>query len=131
PPHEADRLAVPFGERPVHRVLEHPRVPVVVLGSEHDEAVRPVDRAAEARDLVVRVVAAAADRRDPLEPWERMVAEIDRLDLEVVAGGQAFDDPVRDRLAETTLAGGPGDHLDEHGVSEPRLAARMFPRRAY
>ena len=85
PADERDGLVPPLDERPVHRVLEHRGVAVVVLAGEHDEALGPIERLPEPGDVVARVVATGPRRRGPVEEGERVVAQVDQLELELGA----------------------------------------------
>ncbi len=109
---ERDRLAVELGEDLVERVLQHRRVAVVVLGRDDHVAVGGVDLLRPACDLG-RVFAAAARRRgDLLVEGHRVVAQVDRLDAEILAPGQASERPAGGFLAEATLPCGAEDQLD-------------------
>jgi hypothetical protein len=105
PADEGDRLALPLRERPVHRVLQDGWVAVVVLGGQHDEPVGPVQGAAEARDLLGRVVARRLGRRRGVEERQRVLAQVDQLDVEILAGAKRLADPAGRTLAEPAFTG--------------------------
>jgi hypothetical protein len=114
PADERDGLAPPLHERPVHGILQHRRVAVVVFGGRRDEPVRPVQRAAEPLHLRARVLAGSPRRGDSVEERQRMITQVDLLDVDVLAGLQLLDHPGGDFLAEAALAGGAGDDLNKH-----------------
>jgi hypothetical protein len=107
-------LAPPLDERPVHGVLQHGRVPVVVLAGEHDVAFGAVERLAEAGHVVSRIVAEGAGWCRGVEERQRVVAQIEQLDLEIASRRELVDDPSGHPLAEATFSGRARDHLHQH-----------------
>jgi len=68
-----------------------------------------------------------AGRRHGVEERQRIVAQVDQLDVEVLAAAKGRYDPVRRPLAEPPFAGGTRDHLDQHSFQRtlPRSSARL------
>ncbi len=121
PADERHGLAPPLHERRVEGVLQHGRVAVVVLAGEDDVAVGAVDHPAEPDHGLVGVVAAGPGGRVAVEEGERVVAQVDQLDLERVVLGQPARHPGRHPLAEATLPGRARDHLQQHDLRLPSL----------
>ena len=92
-------------------------IPVVVLGGENDEAVGPVDGTTQTGHLLREVVTWVAGGSGSLEERERVVAQIEQLDVEPLTGLEAVDGPFGDTLAEAAFPRGAGDHLEEHQAS--------------
>jgi hypothetical protein len=79
---ERHGLAVELGERVVERVLEQRGIAVVVLGGEQDVAVGLLDLARPGRDFGRVVAVAIGGRLGLVVERERVVAQVDELDVQ-------------------------------------------------
>ncbi len=131
--HEGHGLAVELRKEMVHGVLERGRVAVVVLGGHDDVAVGGVDDAAETGDGLRGVVPERSRRgHGALEERQRVVAQVDQLDFEVVTGGQAVDQPGHRLVREPVGTGGADEDLDPgwHQATVPGAPVGRGPRAA-
>ncbi len=108
---EPGRLVVPLGVQEVEGVLEHSGGGVVVLGSDHDE---PVERGDRGRPLpgVLVLVLAQRRRQRLIEVRQRVVAQVNQLELGIAAARCHVIDPRGDLLAVAVGADAAEDDAD-------------------
>ncbi len=115
----ADRLTAPLQEGGVEGVLQDGRVAVVVLPGQDHVAVAPIDHLAEVSHGSALVVPPDPGRRLAVEERQFVFAQVDQLDVECRLRGEPRHDPGGHQFAETALAGGSRDDLDEHDRVPP------------
>ena len=112
---EPGRLVVPLGVQVVQGVLEHCRGGVVVLGGDHDEPVERGDRRRPPLGVLVLVLAHRRRQR-LIQMRQRVVAQVNQLELGVAAARCQVIDPRGDLFAAAVGAGAAQDDADlDHG----------------
>ena len=127
---ERHRLAIELREHVVHGVLERRRVAVVVLAGDDDEAVGAVDCPAEAGHVLTGVITLCPGRGDGvIVERQRMVPEVQDLEVEVVAPREAIHQPRNRLVREAARPRAADDELDEWHRAKPTegVASGSFP----
>ena len=118
---ERHRLAAPFEGGGIERVLQHCGGPMIIFRGSDDEAVIFADLVAPGLGGGVRIDALGPGRGDGLfEQRQILVAQVERVEREVVARGGAGGDPLGGNVRETLRARTADDECEvEHGNFDP------------